>query len=403
MREMRSSTGMGHVGRPQGQPGGCQFGLGEEDSRMSGLKGTPQARASERRIIHRAANPSPYTSPTASAQARSSHDGYEFGQSLSHESGAGSPESRARRGGRGEARGVDGRAGGGGGGAPPAAATAPASDADAPAPDASAPAAPAAPAPAAADGAAAGSRNSTEMRTPDEPPAAGKTRMPVTRPPARSIAAAAKVWPASAVTPSGRSTAPGRPAAATTRAWPAASMALSALGLALVEEVAELLGALVAVVGALVVWDVRFSMPQSSQSSSSSACTSSLCTAEGGQRGEKDGWLGCQSGGMGEECEQGGLMGGPGARWHALCPAARARFDVRASGGSGIVRGLRSRTAERRPAPCAWAACIDQDVRQLLDRNLRAEGVARKRRRDLALTAGARARLGAESTVAYRL
>ena len=28
--------------------------------------------------------------------------------------------------------------------------------------------------------------------------------------------------------------------------------------------------------------------------------------------------------------------------------------------------------------------CIDQDVRQLLDRNLRAEGVARKRRRDLA-------------------
>ena len=31
---MRSSTGMGHVGRPQGQPGGCQFGLGEEDSRM---------------------------------------------------------------------------------------------------------------------------------------------------------------------------------------------------------------------------------------------------------------------------------------------------------------------------------------------------------------------------------
>ena len=29
--------------------------------------------------------------------------------------------------------------------------------------------------------------------------------------------------------------------------------------------------------------------------------------------------------------------------------------------------------------------CIDQDVRQLLDRNLRAEGVARKRRRDLAL------------------
>ena len=88
MREMRSSTGMGHVGRPQGQPGGCQFGLGEEDSRMSGLKGTPQARASERRIIHRAANPSPYTSPTASAQARSSHDGYEFGQSLSHESPA---------------------------------------------------------------------------------------------------------------------------------------------------------------------------------------------------------------------------------------------------------------------------------------------------------------------------
>ena len=83
---------------------------------MSGLKGTPQARASERRIIHRAANPSPYTSPTASDQARSSHDGYEFGQSLSHEShesGAGSPESRARRGGRGEARGVDGRAGGG--------------------------------------------------------------------------------------------------------------------------------------------------------------------------------------------------------------------------------------------------------------------------------------------------
>ena len=82
MREMRSSTGMGHVGRPQGQPGGCHLGLGEEDSRMSGLKGTPQARASERRIIHRAANPSPYTSPTASAQARCSHDGYEFGQSL---------------------------------------------------------------------------------------------------------------------------------------------------------------------------------------------------------------------------------------------------------------------------------------------------------------------------------
>ena len=90
--------------------------------------------------------------------------------------------------------------------------------------------------------------------------------------------------------------------------------------------------------------------------SSSSACTSSPCTAEGGQRDEKGGWLGCQTGGMGEECEHGGLMGGPGSRWHALCPAARAKFDVRASGGSGIVRGLRSRTVERRPAPCAWAA-----------------------------------------------
>ena len=235
---------------------------------MSGPKGTPQARASERRIIHRAANPSPYTSPTASAQARSSHDGYEFGQSLSQESGAGSPESRARRGGRGEARGVGGRAGGGGGGAPPAAATAPASDADAPAPDASAPDAPAAPAPAApSGGAAAGSRNSTEMRTPDEPLAAGNTRTPVTRPPARSIASAAKVWPASAVTPSGRSTAPGRPAAATTRAWPDASMALSRSALRLTKRSRSSLRRLSRSLERSLSGTSRFSMLQSSQSS----------------------------------------------------------------------------------------------------------------------------------------
>ena len=89
-------------GRPQGQPGGCHLGLGEEDSRMSGPKGRPKARASERRIIHCTANPSPYTSPTASAPRRgraTTLDGYEFGQSLSQESGVGSPESRARRGG----------------------------------------------------------------------------------------------------------------------------------------------------------------------------------------------------------------------------------------------------------------------------------------------------------------
>lgn len=79
-------------------------------------------------------------------------------------------------------------------------------------------------------------------------------------------------------------------------------------------------------------------------------------TAEDGGRDEKDGWLGCQSGGMGEECERGGLMGGPGARQHAPCSAARARFDARASGSSGMVRELRSRTAEGRPAPCAWMA-----------------------------------------------
>ena len=37
------------------------------------------------------------------------------------------------------------------------------------------------------------------------------------------------------------------------------------------------------------------------------------------------------------------------------------------------------------PRLALWRHRIDQDVRQLLDRNLRAEGVARKRRRDLAL------------------
>jgi len=36
------------------------------------------------------------------------------------------------------------------------------------------------------------------------------------------------------------------------------------------------------------------------------------------------------------------------------------------------------------PRLALWRHRIDQDVRQLLDRNLRAEGVARKRRRDLA-------------------